>query len=148
MTTTQTSRLVFVIAVMFAGCTAPAPTMQTTMVNPGITPTTEQADLPAGVGGVREGDTMAWPIGGWDAVTQRIRLPFPLSVQNLNVTIEVRCWVTDTGRVARVEIIRGDRREIDQAVKEALLASPFQPALKGGVPTGVVFRQEIGIVRK
>ena len=128
------SSIVLLVVVFVAGCASPS--LKTQILNSTLSPAAEQEDLPAGTGGVPDGDTSPWPIGGWDAVTQRLRLPRLKGGAAFEAQVEYTFVVDSTGKVVDVQITRGAGPEIDAAVRQALLDTPFRPALRKGVPMG------------
>ena len=143
-------RLVPLLAVglLFGGCASVdqggSPGTKTVMTDERLTATSPSGEVPDDyvVGFVKgEGNRSAWPHGGWDAVSRRIRFPARTIIPTRVIVV---FSVDPNGNVTRAEASGGDP-DLNQAVEDAFMRSSFEPALKAGKAIGVRLRQPMTI---
>ena len=137
-----------VVGLFCVGCASVdqsgSPGTKTVMTDERLTATSSSAEVPDDyvVGFVKgDGNRSAWPHGGWDAVSKRIRFP----ARTIYPTRVVVIFSVDpNGKVTRAEASGGDP-DLNQAVEDAFMRSTFEPALKAGKPIGIRLRQPMTI---
>lgn len=82
-------------------------------------------------------DEMPEPIDGISGIMQRIRYPESAKRDSIEGTIYIEAYIDEEGKVVRTNILRGVRKDLDDAGSEAVMQTKFIPGKIKGAPVKV-----------
>lgn len=77
------------------------------------------------------------PIGGIGTIQKAINYPESAKRDSIEGTVYVEAFINERGKVVKTEIVKGVRKDLDDAAREAVKQTAFTPGKRKGKPVKV-----------